>query len=121
MNTEKELIDNYRKTASECRQNISDTKKSIRNLKKPTLQDADRRTIKAFQRSIAWNRNQIKECREVIRNIKISSGKNYWTWLILILITAILAVSFPISIFTFAPIWGMLLIGYLYILLITSK
>ena len=121
MNTEKELIDNYRKIASECRKNISDTKKAIRDLKKTTLSDADRRTVKAFQRSIAWNRNQIKECREVIRNIKISSGKNYWTWIVLSLLCVLLAVAFPISLWTFAPIWGMLLIGYLYILLITSK
>ena len=121
MTTEKELIDNYRKIASECRKNISDTKKAIRDLKKTTLSDADRRTIKAFQRSIAWNRDQIREIRLKIRNIKIASGSNYWTWLILILVTAILAVSFPISIFTFAPIWGMLLIGYLYILVITGK
>jgi hypothetical protein len=121
MNTEKQLIDNYRKTVSECRNNISDTKKAIKELKRSDPTYKDKLTIKAYQRSIQWNRKQIKECREVIRNIKISSGKNYWTWIVLSLLCVLLAVAFPISIWTFAPLWGMLLIGFIVILIRTGK
>jgi hypothetical protein len=121
MNEVKEITDNLKMIIRESKSNISVTKDAIKALKKVPLSAKDKLTIEAYKKSIAWNRQQIKDSRNSLRIVKMKYGKNYWTWIILITFTVILALLFPISIFTFAPIWGTLLIGWLYIMVSTGR
>lgn len=116
-----ELISIQKAALREYKATIRTTRQAIRALKKQDLASIDRLTIKAYRRAIKWNKEQIRDCREQIRNIKLRYPKNYWTIILLIIITLIFAVIFPISVFTFAPLLIPAIIGIFYFLIKTSK
>lgn len=116
-----ELISIQKAALREHKATIRTTRQAIRALKKQDLTSIDRLTIKAYRRAIKWNKEQIRDCREQIRNIKLRYPKNYWTIILLIIITLIFAVIFPISVFTFAPLLIPAIIGIFYFLIKTSK
>ena len=113
MDEVRQAIQNYRDLITEHRLNIYELRKAIRGEK-------DKRTKLAYRKTLRWNKQQIRECRGIINNLRLRLPTS-WTWVIMILAVIILALLFPISIWTFAPIWVILLIGFLYILILTGK
>lgn len=116
-----ELIRLQKTAMKEHRATIRTNRQAIRALRKQDLTSIDRLTIKAYRRAIKWNRKEIRDCREQIRNIKLRYPKNYWTIIFLIILTLIIAVIFPISVFTFTPLLVPAIIGIFYFLIETSK
>jgi len=121
MNKAKLLKEDYKKAIAGHNANIRSARKAIRALKKISLTSHYLQTIKAYRKSIVWNRQMINECRQSMRMITINYSSNYWVWIILFALCGILALLFPISMFTFAPVWITLLVGLGYILIITSN
>jgi len=112
----KQCISNYRVTLKNYKENIRDARRAKRH--------SDIKSEKQmYSKVIRYNKKKIKECNQIIRVLKLSTGNSTGLWIIAIALCIIIALLFPAaSVFAIlAPVIVVCIMGALTVFYLISR